>query len=154
MPVWSSTTGACEVAGRVHDLDLRLDEQGHPDALASQLLDGRPQMGMAADDVEPAFGGALLALFRHEAGRMRPQLRGEADHLGGRRHLEIERHEELPLEALHVLVPDMAPVLAQMGRDPVGPRQDRQMRGPDRVRMDAAAGVPHGCDVIDVDAEA
>ena len=61
-----------------------------------QLLDGGPQMGMGADDVEPAFGGALLALFRHEAGRMRPQPRGEADHLGGRRHLEIERHEELP----------------------------------------------------------
>ena len=146
--------GSAEVAGGVHDLDLRLDEERHPDALAFQLLDRRPQMGMGADDVEPAFGGALLALFRHEAGRMGMEARGEADHLGGRRHLEIERHEELPLEALHVPIPDMAPVFAQMGRDAVGPGQNGHMRGPDRVGMDAAAGVPDGRDVVDIDAEA
>ena len=51
-------------------------------------------------------------------------------------------------------IADVAPVLAQMGRDPVGAREDGQMGGPDRVRMDAAAGIPHGGDVIDVDAEA
>ena len=85
---------------------------------------------------------------------MRPQLRGEADHLGGRRHLEIERHEELPLEAPHIRIADVAPVLAEMGGDAVGPRQDSHVGGPDRVRMDAAAGIPDGCDVIDVDAEA
>jgi hypothetical protein len=85
---------------------------------------------------------------------MRPQLRGEADHLGGRRHLEIERHEQLLLEAPYIRIPDMAPVLSEMGGDPVRPRKDSHVRGPDRVRMDAAPCIPHGRDVIDIDAEA
>jgi hypothetical protein len=68
-------------------------------------------MGMAADDVEPALRRALLALLGDQAGRVRMQPGGDLDHLGGCRHLEVERHEELALEALHVLVPDMPPVL-------------------------------------------
>ena len=64
---------------------------------------------------------------------MRMQGHRQTDHLGRRGHLEIERHEELPLEALHVEVADMPPILAQMGRDPVGAREYRQVGGPDRI---------------------
>ena len=48
----------------------------------------------------------------------------------------------------------MAPVLAEMRGDAVGPGEHGHMGGPDRVRMDAAPGIPHGGDVIDIDAEA
>jgi hypothetical protein len=48
----------------------------------------------------------------------------------------------------------MAPILSEMGGDPVRPRKDSHVRGPDRVRMDAAPCIPHGRDVIDIDAEA
>ena len=79
---------------------------------------------------------------------------GEADHLRGRGHLEVERHEELALQALHVLIPYMATILPQMGRDPVGAGQNGQVGGSDRVRVGPAAGVPDSGDVIDIDAEA
>ena len=78
----------------------------------------------------------------------------DPDHLGGGGHLEVERHEQLALEALHVLVPDMPPVLPQVGRDAVGARQNGEVRRPDWVRVRAAPGVPHGRDVVNVDAEA
>ena len=75
-------------------------------------------------------------------------------HLGGCRHLEIERHEKLALQALHILIPDMPPVLSQMGRDAVCPGQNGHVSGPDGIRMDAAPGIPHGRDMVDVDAKA
>jgi hypothetical protein len=48
----------------------------------------------------------------------------------------------------------MTTILAQMGRDAVGTSQNGQVRSPDRIRMGAAAGIPHGRDMIYVDAEA
>jgi hypothetical protein len=41
-----------------------------------------------------------------------------------------------------------------VSRDPVGPCQDGQVCGPDGIGMSTAAGIPHGCDVVDIDAEA
>ena len=92
-------------------------------------------MACPADDIEPALGGALLTLLGDEAAGMRMQGQRQPDHFGRRGHLEIERHEELPLEALHVEVADMPPVLAKMGRDPVRAGEYRQVGGPDRVRI-------------------
>ena len=51
----------------------------------------RRQLIVLARRVEPAFGGALLALLRHEAGGMRLVPQRDRQHLVGRRHLEIER---------------------------------------------------------------
>ena len=53
----------------------------------------------------------------------------------------------------NVVVADVPAVLAQMGGDSVGAGLRRQQCRPNRVRMRAAAGVAHGRDVIDVDAE-
>ncbi len=83
-------------------------------------------------------------------------LQGERqpDHLGRGGHFEVQRHEELPLEALHVEVPDMPPILPQMRRDAVGAGENRQMGRPDRVGIRTAAGIPHGGHMVDVHAEA
>jgi hypothetical protein len=48
----------------------------------------------------------------------------------------------------------VATIFPQMRCDPVSPGQNRQMGGPDRVRMGAAAGIPDSGDVVDIDAEA
>jgi hypothetical protein len=48
----------------------------------------------------------------------------------------------------------MAPVLAQMGRDPIRPREDGKVGRPDRVGMDPAPRVADGSHMVDVDAEA
>ena len=53
----------------------------------------------------------------------------------------------------HVLVLDVAPVLAQVHGDAVGAAEVRLDRGPDRVRLVGAPRLPHGGDVVDVDAE-
>ena len=68
--------------------------------------------------------------------------RGDRDHLGGRRHLEVERREELALQPLHIVVADMPAVLAQVRGDAVGPGEHGEMGGADRVRMAAAARIP------------
>ena len=48
-----------------------LDEHGDADARRTQRRDDRLQTIVLAGRVDAAFGGALLALFRHDAGRMR-----------------------------------------------------------------------------------
>jgi hypothetical protein len=85
---------------------------------------------------------------------MRPQGQGQCHHFGRRRHFEIQRHEKLPLEALHVEIADMPPILPQMRRDTVGSGEDGEMGGPDRIRIRATARIPHGSHVVDVHAEA
>ena len=72
-------------------------------------------------DVEPALGGALLAPLRHEAARRAALERsGDAEHLLGRRHLEVERQVELGHQPVDVVVGDVAAVLAQVRGDAVG----------------------------------
>src|SRR3989304_4411312 len=78
---------------------------------AVELAYDRRQQIVLTRHVEPAFGGALGALFRHQAGRMRPRRKRDTQHFFGRRHLEIERLGNLGLEAGGILVRDLAPVL-------------------------------------------
>jgi hypothetical protein len=47
------------------------DEQRYANARIRQLRDNRRQMIVLAGGVEAAFGRALLASFRHDAGSMR-----------------------------------------------------------------------------------
>ena len=107
-----------------------------------------------AGGIEPAFGGALGALLRHQADRMRLGLERDGDHLGGRRHFEIERLVDLGLQPRDVVVADMAAVLAQMRGDAVGAGRDRELGRAHRIGMAPAARVADGGDVIDIDAEA
>ena len=109
---------------------------------------------MLPDGIEPAFGGALAALFRHDAGGVRAGLERDGDHLVGRRHFEIERLVDLGLQPRDVVVADMAAVLAQMRGDAVGAGRDRELGRAHRIGMAPAARVADGGDVIDVDAEA
>ena len=56
-------------------------------------------------------------------------------------------------QAPHVLVLDVAPVLAQVHGDAVGAAEVRLDRRPDRVGLIGAARLAHRGDVVDVDAE-
>ena len=59
----------------------------------------------------------------------------------------------LRLEPGDVVIADMAAILAQMRRDPVGAGGDRNLRRPQRIRMIAPARIAHRRHVIDVDAK-
>ena len=135
-------------------LRIRGDEQRDADAGGLQFGDDRHEMIVLAHHVEAALGGHLLAPLRHDAGRVRPRLERDVDHLARRRHFEIQRLGELRLQPRDVVVADVAAVLAQMRRDAVGAGLDGQQRRLHGIGMPAAARVADGRDVIDVDAEA
>ena len=78
----------------------------------------------------------------------------DLQHLLGRRHFEVQRQVDLGHQPVDVAVGDVAPVFAQVRGDAVGAGFGGHDRGADRIGMIAAARVPDGRDVVDIDAEA
>ena len=107
-----------------------------------------------AGDVEPAFGGEFLAPLRHQAHRVRFGRERNPQHVVGRGHLEIQRLGDLRLQPRHVVVADVAAVLAQMRGDAVGAGLDRGERRAHGIGTRSAARIAQGRDVIDIDAKA
>ena len=107
-----------------------------------------------AGGVEPALGGALLALLGDDAGGVRAMGERDREHLLGRRHFEVQRQVDLGHQPVDVAVGDVAAVLAQMGGDAVGAGLGGDDRRAHRIGMIAAARVPDGRDMVDIDAEA
>ena len=152
-PVCSSTTGAfSDAAAASASAEGSMNSETRMPARL-KLGNERLQVVVAADDVEPALGRALGALFRHQAAGVRLDAQGDVEHLVGRRHLEIERLGDRRLQPLHVVVADVAAILAQMRGDAVGAGLDRQQRGAHGIGNRAAARVAHGRDMVDVDAQ-
>ena len=81
------------------------------------------------------------------------ELAGDADHFVGRRHLQVELDVRQLAQPAHVLVLDVAPVLAQVHGDAVGAAEVRLDRRPHRVGLVRAPRLAHGGDVVDVDAK-
>ena len=119
--------------GRLERFRRGLDEQRNADARAAEFGDEGLQIIVAADDVEAALGGALGALLRHQAAGVRAGLQRDVEHLLGRRHLEIERLGDRGLQPPHVVVADVAAILAQMRGDAVGAGFDREQRRAHRI---------------------
>src|SRR5262249_6581969 len=104
-------------------------------------------------DIEAAFGRALFAALGNETGRVRAGVDGDAHHLLGCRHFEIERLCDLRLEACDIVVADVPAILAQMRGDAVGAGFGRNLRRMHGIRVSSAARVADGGDVVYVDAE-
>ena len=78
---------------------------------------------------------------------------GDAEHLLGRRHFEVQRNLQPGHQRVDVGIGDVPAILAQMGGDAVGAGLRRGEGGADRIGMRAAARVPDGRDMVDIDAE-
>ena len=104
-------------------------------------------------DVEPALGRDLLAPLGHQHRHLRLERAGDADHLVGRRHFEVELDLRQRAQPAHVLVLDVPAVFAQVHGDAVGAAQVRFDRRPDRVGLVGAPRLAQRRDVVDVDAE-
>ena len=133
---------------------IGLDEQADPDSGVGEPGDQRLEVIVPAGGVEPAFGGHLLAPLGDDAGGVRTVAKGEPNHLLGRRHLEVQRQSDRSDQPGDVVVDDVAPVLAQMGGDPVGSGSLGDLGGADRIRVDPAARVADRRDMVDVDSKA
>jgi hypothetical protein len=132
---------------------FRLDEERDDDTGTAQFGGDAFQMVMAADDIETAFGRALLAPFRHEAGGVWTRRNRDFDHFIRRRHFKIQRLGNMCLQPRDILVANVPSILPQMRGDPVSASFDRQKRGAQRIGYIAAAGIPQCRNMIDIDAE-
>ena len=130
------------------------NEQRNAHASIVEPGDEGRQMIVLAGGVEPALSGALRALLRYQADRVRHGLERDGEHLVGRRHLEIERLVDFGFQARDIVIADVATILAQVRGDAVGAGNNRELGGTHRIGMATAAGVADGGDVIDIDSEA
>jgi hypothetical protein len=94
-----------------------------------------------------------VAALGHQHGHLGFQRAGDADHLVGGGHFQVELDVGEFAQAAHVVVLDVAAVFAQMHGDAVGAAEVGFDGGPDRVGFVALAGFAHGGDVVDVYAE-
>ena len=137
----------------LHLRRVRIDEQRHPDARPRRapvsLLDPR----LLAPHIQPALGGHLLPLLRHQAAILRPHLARNADHLVGHRHLEIHAGLQETPQHPDIGVLDVAPILAQVQRDAVRARLLGEQRRVHGIRLVDAARLAQGRHMIDVHAE-
>ena len=132
---------------------LRLDEQRDADVGFAQAIDDGGEGVVQARRVQPAFGRALLAFFRDDAGGVRGMGEGDRQHLVGGGHFEIEGEVGRVLNAFQIRIADMAPILAQMGGNPVTPDTRHDLRRAHGIGMVPPARIADGGDVVDVDAQ-
>ena len=118
-------------------------------AAGDEILQG----GVVRGDIEPALGGQLSALLRHQADLVRFGRQRDRQHLLRRRHLQVQRQVDLRLDAADIVVRYMAAILAQMRSNAVGAGIRRHARRAQGVWMVAAAGIADGRHVIDIDAK-
>ncbi len=134
-----------------------LDEQGDADPGLAERACGVGDAVMAAQHIEAALGGQLLAPLRHQAGGVGPVIQGDGQHLLGDRHFQVQRLAALQAQGgqlIDVGVGDVPAVLAQVRGDPVGAGGDGDLGRAQRLGIAFAAGVPDGRHVVDVHAKA
>src|SRR5690606_45332 len=132
---------------------VRGDEQTDADAGVHETRYDGLQVIVLRSGVEPALGGALLALLGHDAGRVRPVAQRDLDHLLRRGHLQVEWQVGGGLDAPEILVADVAPVLAQVRGDAVAANPCDDLGRAHGIGVITAARVADRGDVIDIDAQ-
>jgi hypothetical protein len=137
----------------LHLGDLGIDEDAGHDPRLGQTGHHAGEPRLLCHHVEPALGGDLVAPLGHQHRHLGPQRAGDADHLVGGGHLEVELHLSELAQAAHVLVLDVAPILAQVHGDAVGPAQVGLHRRPHRIGLEGTAGLPQRGHVVDIDAQ-
>jgi hypothetical protein len=106
---------------------------------------------MLTSSVEPAFGGTLFPLFRHDAGGMWFVSQRYRQHFLGRRHFEIQRQIDRMHDAGDIVVANMPAVFAEMSSYTVAAHGCHDLGCPYWIGMIAAARVPDRRDMVDVD---
>ncbi len=113
-------------------------------------------------NIETALGGDLFAALGHEAYGVRLEPQGVINHFLRACHLQVETGAYEGAGAFDVGVLHVAAVLAQMHGDAVGSRLFTEEGKGDGIGLDfvtviervrAVSRLPHGCAMVDVDAE-
>ena len=112
-----------------------IDEYTGHDPCIGELCHHRFQACLLPCYVETAFGRDFLPPLGHQHRHFRLERARDLDHFVRRRHFEIELDVHQLAQTAHILVLDMAPVLAQMNRDAIRAAQVCLHRGPYRVGL-------------------
>jgi hypothetical protein len=142
-----------DALGRFDLLELGIDEDRDHDARVGQPLHHAEEPLLLGDDVQPALGGDLVPALGHQHRHLRLDARGERHHLVGSGHLEVQADVGELAQAPHILVLDVAAVLAQVHGDAVGAAQMRLHRRPDGVGLVRAPRLAHRSHMVDIDGE-
>jgi len=146
--------GRAQLRRRFELARLGVDEQADQRAARrEQRQDLRDALALE-NHVQAAFGGELLATLGHEADHSRAALEREADHFLIEAALQIQDRATALAQLAHVAVLDVAAILAQVHRDPVGSRALRGQGPGDGIGLDPAASLPQRGHVVDVDVQA
>ena len=116
--------------------------------------DGPLNRSRVRREVEAAFGGDLFPALRNEGCLVGLHVQGDIDHLGRRRHLQVQSSPDDVAEKAKVPVLDMPPVFPKVDGDSVGPSQLCQNGGGGGVGLGGPAGLADSRDVIEIDTEA
>lgn len=143
-------------AGAFRGVDLQrvgIDEERGLDAAGTAARDRIADRGFVAQHVEPALGGQLGALLRHQGDLIGVHRERDPDHLVGDRHLEIQPRLHRLAQNLDVAILDVTPILAQVNGDTGSAGEFGEHGGVHRIGFRGAARLAHGGDVVDVDLE-
>jgi len=99
-----------------------INKQRDLDPGRGKACTGRTDRRLLASHVEAALGGQFGALFRYQAAVGGTQPFGDVEHFVGDCHFEIQAGLNDLDQPLNVTILDMAPILAQVGGDAIGPR--------------------------------
>ena len=136
---------------RMHLMNFRIDEKTHPDSGIAQSADGGPQARATPQKIETSFGGQLLSLLRNECRLIRSDADRDSNNSPIGRHLQVERRLQDLLQIPEVLFLNVPAILTEMADDPVATGLLGDHRRPHGTWNLAAAGLPKGGDMIDVD---
>ena len=104
-------------------------------------------------DLQPAFGGAFLALFGHDADRMGAMAKGDLLHFLSSGHLEVQRNGQDIHQPFDIGVGDVPTVFAQVRRNAIRACLFRDLRRPQGIRVVPAPRVSDGGDMVNVHPE-
>ncbi len=137
-----------------------INKEADADARIAHDFQGWLQGVPMNDAVEPSLGRHLLPTLWDKADVSRQNLQGNGHDLGGIPHLEVELRADRFFQTEDIAVDDMTAVQTQMGGDSNSPSPLGGQSRFDRIRFDVnrasvfrVAGLSHGGDMVDINAE-
>ena len=145
--------GRAERGGAVNDFGRRLDEQRHKNAgLGQRRADFADSAGVRGH-IQPALGRQFLALLRHQAAVVGPDIERDGEHLARRRHLQVQVGRDLFARGMDIGVLNMAAVFAQVHRHTVGAGAFDGLDGAAKIGVRRAPRLAQRRHMVNVDAE-
>ena len=108
---------------------------------------------MLPGGIEPALGRSLLAPLGDDARGVGFVAQRDLQHLLGRGHFKVQGQVDLGHQPVDIAIGNVAAVFAEVRGDAVGAGLGSDDGRAHRIGMVAAARVPDGRDMIDIDAQ-